>query len=132
MTRLLFRLLRVVAAGGLATAIDSFVLATLYYVYALNAGTAALCGSLAGGALNFVLNRKWVFRATAGAFWRQAILYATIVVGGGAVISAGVVAGLHGVGIPVMLAKLGAIGIVLVAWTYPMSARVVFRASDAA
>lgn len=128
MTRaLLMRMLRVVTVGGAATAVDTLVLAALYYGYGLGAGTAALCGSLVGGAVNFVLNRTWVFGATAGAWWRQALLYATLVVGGGALVGAVVVSTLHSFGIPVLLAKCGSIGIVLVAWTYPMSARVVFR-----
>lgn len=77
------------------------------------------------------LNRKFVFGATQDRWWRRALLYATIVVDGGAVVSAIAVATMHALGIPVMLAKLGAIGIVLITWTYPMSARVVFRVRDA-
>ena len=132
MRALLTRLLRVVMAGGIATALDTLVLAALFFAYDVSAGQAALCGSLAGGAVNFVLNRKFVFGATQGDWRRQALLYAVVVVGGGAIVSAVAVAAMHGVGIPVMLAKLGAIGVVLVAWTYPMSARVVFRVRDAA
>jgi putative flippase GtrA len=120
-------MLRVVTVGGIATATDTVVLAVLYYGYALSAAKAAVVGSLVGGAVNFLLNRSWVFGATAGTWWRQAVLYATIVVGGGAVLGGGVVAGLHAFGIPVLLAKCAAIGLVLVTWTYPMSARVVFR-----
>jgi putative flippase GtrA len=128
---MLDRLVRVVIAGGGATAIDTIVLAALYYGVDVAPGSAAVLGCLAGGAVNFVLNRRWVFGATDGAWLRQAALYAGIIVGGGAVISGLTVAALHVASLPLLLAKVGAIGIVLVAWTYPMSARVVFRARAA-
>jgi putative flippase GtrA len=67
-----------------------------------------------------------VFRARDRAWWRQAARYALIVVGGGAVVSGLVVAALVAAHLPLALAKAAAVVIVLCAWTYPMSARVVF------
>jgi putative flippase GtrA len=129
MTGAIKRLVRVVLAGGIATAVDALVLGILYFACDVPAGRAALAGALAGGAVNFVLNRTWVFSVT-GSWWRQALLYGMVVVGG-AVLGSAIVATVHGFGVPVMLAKVAAIGIVLVAWTYPMSARVVFASRDA-
>ena len=126
-TAAMTRMVRVAVAGGGATAIDTLVLLALYRLAGVAAGSAAVCGCLVGGAVNFVVNRRWVFRAAAAALWKQAVLYAIVIVGGSALVTGTIVAGLHRLGMSLVIAKLAAIGIVLVGWTYPMSARVVFR-----
>jgi putative flippase GtrA len=120
------RLLRLAIASGVATAADSAVLLVLCWQLGVAPGLAAAAGSLVGGAVNFALGRSWVFRARDRSWWRQAAHYAVVVVGGGAVVSGLAVAALTAARVPLALAKAIAVGVVLVAWTYPMSARVVF------
>ena len=118
------RLLRLAIASGVATTADSAVLFALCWQLGVAPGPAAAAGCLVGGAVNFAIGRAWVFRERA--WWRQAARYALIVVGGGAVVSGLVVAALVAAHLPLPLAKAAAVVIVLLAWTYPMSARVVF------
>lgn len=125
------RPLRVAATGGIATAVDTAVLVALCWGAGVVPGLAALLGCLAGGALNFAINRRWIFRATDRSWIVQALAYGVIVVGGGAIVSGLAVAAGVAVGLPLLAAKVGAAGVSLVAWTYPISARVVFRCADA-
>jgi putative flippase GtrA len=120
------RLLRLLIASCVATTADSAVLFVLCWQLGVAPGLAAAAGCLVGGAVNFAIGRAWVFRARDRAWWRQAARYALIVVGGGAVVSGLVVAALVAAHLPLALAKAAAVVIVLCAWTYPMSARVVF------
>lgn len=123
------RLLRLLIASCVATTADSAVLFVLCWRLGAAPGLAATAGALVGGAVNFAIGRAWVFRARDRAWWRQAARYALIVVGGGAVVSGLAVAALVAVHLPLPLAKAAAVVIVLLAWTYPMSARVVFAPS---
>jgi putative flippase GtrA len=126
------RLLRLLIASGVATTADSAVLFVLCWQLGVAPGLAAVAGCLVGGAVNFAIGRAWVFRARDRAWWLQAARYAVIVVGGGAVVSGLAVASLVAAGLPLPLAKAAAVVIVLLAWTYPMSARVVFAAAPPA
>lgn len=123
---------RLLIASGLATAADSAVLLALCWQLGVAPGRAAAAGCLVGGAINFTIGRRWVFRAQARAWWRQAARYAVVVVGGGAVVSGVAVAALVAAHLPLPLAKALAVVIVLFAWTYPMSSRVVFAAPGGA
>jgi len=120
------RLLRLLIASCVATAADSAVLFVLCWQLGVAPALATVAGCLVGGAVNFAIGRAWVFRARDRAWWRQAARYATIVIGGGAVISGLVVEALVAAHLPIPLAKAAAVVIVLLAWTYPMSARAVF------
>jgi putative flippase GtrA len=122
------RPVRVLIASGAATTCDTAVLLVLCHVAAWAAGPAAFAGSLAGGVINFVINRTWVFAGGHGGWLGQALRYGVIVVGGGAAVTGGAVAAGVAIGLPVLGAKAVAIGVVLVAWTYPLSARLVFAA----
>lgn len=120
------RLARLATASGVATAVDTAVLLLLVAGAGLAPGPAAVVGCLAGGAVNFAVSRRWVFRAHARRWWPQALRYGVIVVGGGALVSGLAVAALTAVGAPLLLAKAVAIVTTMTAWTYPMAARVVF------
>jgi putative flippase GtrA len=120
------RLLRLLVASGLATLADAAVLLALCWQLGAPPGPAAVAGALVGGAVNFAIGRAWVFGARDRAWWRQAARYAVVVVGGGAVVSGLAVAALVAAGLLLPVAKAIAVVVVLIAWTYPMSARVVF------
>ncbi|HEX7836015.1 MAG TPA: GtrA family protein [Kofleriaceae bacterium] len=118
--------LRLLIASGVATTADAAVLFVLCWQFGVAPGVAAVAGCLVGGAVNFAIGRTWVFCARDRAWWLQAARYALVVVGGGAVVSGIAVAALVAAHLPLPLAKAAAVVIVLLAWTYPMSARVVF------
>lgn len=120
------RIARQLVASGCATAADAVVLAALCAVIGVAPGLAGIAASLVGGAVNFALGRGWVFAARDRAWWRQAARYAMVVVVGGAIATGVVIAVLTAWGAPLIVAKSAAVVVVLVGWTYPMSARVVF------
>jgi len=126
------RLVRLVVASGTATAVDTAVLFGLCRVGGLGPGLAAFVGCVAGGAVNFAINRRWVFSGGARSWLVQAASYGLVVVGGGAVVTGVAVAAGVGLGLPLGVAKAGATVLALVTWTYPMSARVVFAPSPSA
>jgi putative flippase GtrA len=120
------RPLRMICSGGAATTVDTAVLVLLCWGAGLPAGLAAALGCLAGGVTNFAITRRAIFGARGRGWLEQAARYALLVVGGGAAVSAFAVAGLVALGLPLLVAKAGAVVIALGVWTYPMSARVVF------
>lgn len=120
------RFARLLAASSAATLADVATLLAVVTLCGLAPGPASVVGCLVGGGVNFAINRAWVFRGRRGPWLLQAMRYGVIVVGGGAVVSGLAVAALTSVGLPLLIAKAGAVVTALVAWTYPMSARVVF------
>jgi putative flippase GtrA len=125
------RPLRLLCASGLATGLDTAILVGLSLGAGLAPGFAAALGCLGGGLVNFVLTRAWVFAARDRAWLPQALRYGVVVVGGGAVVSGLAVAALCAAGAPLLAAKVGAVIVTMAAWTYPLSARVVFAPTDA-
>lgn len=124
--RRVMRVLRLGVSSGVATLVDTALLFVLVHAAGVVAGLAAFAGSLAGGAVNFAISRRWVFAASVAGWIGQALRYAAIVVAGGAVVSAAAVAALYAIGLPLLIAKGAAVLITMAAWTYPMASRVVF------
>ncbi|MBX3192352.1 MAG: GtrA family protein [Labilithrix sp.] len=73
-----FRVLRALLAGGAATLADLAVLALLVSVAGIDPRLANAPALLAGGVVNFLGNRHFAFRATAGSLARQATLYTLV------------------------------------------------------
>lgn len=120
--------LRALTASIAATALDVVTLLALVRVAHVTAGLAAAAGCIAGGALNFVLSRRWVFAARGRSATRQLAAYGVLVVLGSAVMAGVLVhAGTALLGAPILAAKATAAALVFVTWTYPVSERVVFR-----
>lgn len=118
---------RMLATSTASTAVDVVTLLALAGMLAVPAGTAAVLGCLAGGVVSFVLSRHYVFGAAAGCWKKQLLGYGVLVVLGGALLSGAIVRAtvLH-LGAPVLLAKGVAATVVMVAWNYPLSARLIF------
>lgn len=123
------RLIRVGVASGAATGVDTALLLGLCWLGGIGPGPAAFVASLAGGAVNFTINRRWVFGRRGGPWLAQALAYGLVVVLGGAGLGAVAVAAGVAVGLPLLIAKAAAVVAVLLGWTYPMSARVFGRRS---
>ena len=120
------RLARLGTSSSVSSLSDTLVLVVLCHVLGWSAGFAAIAGCLVGGTINFTISRAWVFSARTGPLLRQAIAYAALVVTGGALLSGALVGALAGAGIPLLVAKGGALVTVLVCWNYPISSRLVF------
>ena len=119
-------LARQVTASTIATSVDLMMLFALVRVVGLPPAIAAIAAALGGGATNFAIGRCWVFEAR-GPVIDQAVRYAVLVVGGGAIVSGAVVGGLAALGLPLVVAKVLAVGLVMLGWTYPVSARIFRR-----
>ena len=123
------RICRAAVSGAIGTSVDVAVLWLASAVLATAAGTAAVLGCFAGGAVNFAITRTWAFERRGRSEWlRDAAFYAIAIVGGCALWSAAIVHASVTAGIPILVAKAIAIPIVMLGWTYPVCARVVFSA----
>jgi len=121
---------RMALCSSAATAVDLATLCGLIKVFGLWPGAAGVLGCLAGGAVNFALNRKWVFPSSDRRWLGPLLRYGLLVVLGGALVAGGLIQlGIAVLGLPVLLAKGAAAALVLACWNYPVSARLVFARS---
>ncbi|MDQ3336883.1 MAG: GtrA family protein [Myxococcota bacterium] len=122
----LSRLVRQVTSSTIATTLDLVLLVALVHVANLPPTIAGTVGAIGGGCANFAIGRIWVFEAR-GSVVGQAVGYAVLVVGGGALINGAIVGGLAAAGVPLVIAKVLAVGLVMIAWTYPVCGRIFRR-----
>jgi putative flippase GtrA len=129
------RVLRALLAGGAATLADVAVLAALVSLAGLDPRVASVPALLAGGAVNFLGNRHFAFRAARGSLARQAVLYTVVEIAALAangalfdVVMRLLPPGLHLAYVPVRLATSH---VVFLAWSYPLW-RLVFRVPEEA
>ena len=120
-------------AATVATAVDFAVMIALVELAKVSPPVATVAGAAAGGVTNFLLGRSWAFRGVhSGSLRGQALRYAAASLGG-ALLNAALLAALLGVAaIPYVLARVAVAGVVSLAYTYPVHARLVFRAREAA
>lgn len=125
------RLARMAVSSTAASAVDLVTLLSLVNLVHLWPGAAGTLGCLAGGTVNFVLNRSWVFRSRGAGWLGQLLRYGLLVVLGGALAAGAVIQlGVAALGLPVLLAKAIAAALVLACWNYPVSAHLVFRPTN--
>lgn len=115
--RLLVRLLtrlwrswatRSLAVGGVATALDVLTLLACVKLARLPTPLAAMCGVVVGAVWAFFANRRFAFQDSAGRLGPQALRYG-VATGVAMLVHAALVGWLADrVGVPVVLAKLGA------------------------
>jgi putative flippase GtrA len=121
------RLARLALSSVAASVVDLGTLLLLLHLFQLWPGVAGGLGCVAGGAVNFTLNRRWVFDARTGGWLTQLLRYGLLVVLGGALIAgAAIQLAVALLGLPVLLAKGIAAVLVLACWNYPVSSRLVF------
>jgi putative flippase GtrA len=114
-----------------ATAIDfAVMIASVEWLHAPPALAAAV-GALVGAVTNFVLGRRWVFRASAGDVLRQAERYAAVAAASAGWNALGEYA-LHDAGhVEYVIARALVSFAVGVAWNFPLHRRFVFRRESA-
>ena len=131
---LLVRAARAATSSALASAADVVVLLALVRTAHVKVGLAAALGCLAGGTVNFLITRRWVFRprtpgpASARRTLQQMALYGLLIVLGGAVLGGAVIhVAVALLAMSMLGAKLLAAALVFICWNYPVSALVVFK-----
>ena len=119
-------------AAFLATVVDFGVMIGLVQLAHLSPPVATVISAVCGGVTNFAIGRAWAFRHRhSGSLGGQMARYAAVSFGG-ALLNAALLAGMLAF-LPVLPYVAGRIVVsilVSVAYTYPMHARVVFRALD--
>jgi putative flippase GtrA len=118
------------SASLAATALDFAAMIALVELAHLSPPLAAGLGAASGALVNFLLNRRWVFRADAGPLGAQAARYAFVSLAS---------AGWNAMGEHVLLPLVGAHYVVVrvlvavtvgLGWNFPMQKRWVFRHQD--
>jgi putative flippase GtrA len=122
------RMMKVGLSAALGTAADLVALVTLVELAAVHVTVAAFLAAGVGGVTNFLLNKYWAFDDVTPLGIRQVSSYVlvSLVTAMFVATSVHVLAVLSGV--PYLLAKAVAAGLVFLFWSYPAQARLVFRA----
>jgi len=127
------RLLRAGVAGLAATLADLAVLALLVSLGHIDARIASLPALVVGGVVNFIGNRHFAFRASAGSLIRQAGLYAVVEIlalAFNGLLYDFILRTIPGAPRAYVLVRLLTSHLVFLAWSYPLW-RIVFRPSRA-
>jgi putative flippase GtrA len=120
--------MKVGLSGVLATAIDVATLVVLVELVRVHVTPAAFLAATMGGATNFLVNKYWAFRDRSRIDLRQVATYALVALVTAMFVAASVHVLAVLVGLPYLLAKAIAAGLVFLFWSYPAQARLVFRA----
>jgi putative flippase GtrA len=118
---------RALGSSAAASAVDLVTLLVLARTTQLAVGVSAGVACLLGGAVNFALNRTWVFPTRRGNALKQLALYAILVVIGGALLGGAVVQlATVTLGLSLIVAKAASATLVFVGWNYPIASRFIF------
>ena len=116
------------AGSIVATCVDFSTMTLAVELVHVAPAVATLMGALAGGMTNFVLGRRWIFRAHEHDLGPQALRYATVSAAS-AVLNALGEQIVYGVlGVQYIVARAIVAVIVSLAWNYPMQRAFVFAA----
>lgn len=120
------RMMRVGVSGMVATGVDVTALVLLVELLRSHVTIAAFLAAALGGVTNFLINKYWAFGDDAPLEIRQVTIYALVAL----VTAAFTAAAIHIlavlIGVPYLIAKAIAAGLVFLIWTYPAQARLVF------
>jgi putative flippase GtrA len=109
-----------------ATAVDFLVMVALVELLRAPPAMAAATGALAGATTNFILGRRWVFRARSGAVLAQAGRYAAVSAASAGWNALGEYV-LHDAGhVGYVVARVVVSVVVGLAWNFPLQRRFVF------
>ena len=127
------RLLRAGVAGLIATGADLLTLVVLVDVARLSPRAASVPALIAGGIVNFIGNRDFVFNARSGNLVKQSMGYIAVELGALALNAMEYDAALRIIPAAARvfwLVRLGTTNLVFLGWSYPLW-HDVFRAGDA-
>jgi putative flippase GtrA len=110
------------------TSLDFALLTALVEAGHVNYVLATCLGTILGASTNFLINRRWAFRATAGHAGHQALRYLLVQIGSAALHTSGVWALTHFVHVRYWLSKIVVAVAAYLVWNYPMNRWFVFSA----
>jgi putative flippase GtrA len=120
------RLLRHQAGAAVATVVDFTMMVALVSLAGAAPALGTALGAAAGGTVNFILGRRWIFRATSEHASPQAGRYAAVSLGS-LLLNAGAIHLLAGrLHYPLVAARVGVALTVGLLWNYPMHRTFVF------
>jgi putative flippase GtrA len=110
-----------------ATGVDFSIMVAAVELLHLPAAFAAACGAVCGAVTNFLLGRRWVFRAHSGAFAGQAARYAAVSAASAGWNALGEYLLHDGARVEYVIARVVVSLVVGLAWNYPLQRSFVFR-----
>lgn len=118
-------------ASLVATAADFCAMIALVELARCSPVLAAALGATVGAVVNFVINRRWVFRAESGELARQARRYALVSLASAAWNALGEHLLVSAVGLHYLLARVLVSAAVSLGWNFPMQRHWVFAQREA-
>jgi putative flippase GtrA len=109
------------------TSLDFIVLAGLVELAGVNYVLATALGSLVGSTSNFLINRRWAFRARDGHLGHQAARYVAAQLGSASLHTSGVWLLTRFGGVRYLVAKVVVATLAYLVWNYPVNRYWVFR-----
>ena len=123
------RLMRVSASSILATTVDVVGLIVLVELVGVHVTVAAFLAAVCGGVTNFVVNKYWAFADAAPLEVRQVSLYVIVSLVNAMFVAASLHVFAVLLGVPDLIAKAAAAGLVFLLWSYPAQSKLVFPAA---
>lgn len=121
-------LLRAQLSASVATAFDLAITVALVSGVGIAAPLAGATGSVVGGGINFTLNRRWAYNATARG-WRRQVMRYLLVWCGYVLLSYGLLGfGVDVIGWHYLPVKLAVMALLAVGWNHLLHRRYVFAA----
>jgi putative flippase GtrA len=124
------RMVRVGVSGVVATSIDVAALVFLVEAMRSHVTLAAFLAAALGGVCNFLINKYWAFRDGGPIDLRQVTVYIFVSLITAAFVAVAVHLLAVVMGLPYLLAKAIAAGLVFLVWTYPAQSKLVFPATQ--
>lgn len=120
------------SAAFAATCVDFALMVSLVEVGKIGPAYATALGAMAGGVTNFLLSRRWAFRARhAGSVASQGVRYAVVSLGGALLNATLVQFAVSHAPLPYVIARVVGSVFVSVFYSYPLHTRFVFRLREA-
>jgi putative flippase GtrA len=126
MTKTLFQLGRHQAGSVVATVVDFSTMTALVELAHVPPVGATVFGAIAGGVTNFVLGRRWIFRAHERDLAPQALRYAMVSAASAGFNAFGEQIVYGFLGLQYIVARALVAIVVSLAWNYPMQRSYVF------
>jgi putative flippase GtrA len=121
-------LLRHQTGSLVATVVDYSVMIALVSLGGAPPAVGTAAGAASGGAVNFLLGRRWIFRATGHKTAPQAVRYIIVSLGSLLLNTAGVYALAELLRVQYVAARVMVSVAVSLLWNYPLQRTFVFRA----
>lgn len=122
----MFRFLKAQASSLIASASDFLITLAAVQLFAFWYLAASITGTVAGGIINFYINRNWVFQANNKALKWQALKYILVWFGNLALVTAGVYLLTHFYHLNYMLSKVLVSLFVGTSYNYIMQKQFIF------